>query len=351
LSKSQVMARWSANPAAVNDKIVDFEKQVGGVIAMKIHGVNHVTSLRQSLCLLKYAYNERPNYDILVFSTLPVPQEDINSLQAIVAPAKFTLVVDNPGLHEMVHALKPERRDHLLKRCNATKVEELEFYTKCTEGDTFEKIAYTWQAEFRVLHIWKHPALAPYRYMLWIDSDGFCTKKWDKDPMAAMIRNDLALLFANFPQGSSKGFGFQERFVAAFNQTFCYVGLEDGHLYAKSGICKKVKIPQVHGFLHVTNLDFYRSEPVMHWARTLIGDTKFSRMYDDQLGVTMPAAVLAPNRSWYMVEHGINLEVYHNGKLDGKRFSGAGGFVKWWRRNGTSYFPTAHGKCVITESN
>ena len=146
LSKSQVMARSNANenenhPTTVDDKIVDFEKQDGAVIALKIHGSNHVPALHPTLCLLKYAYNNRPNYDILVFSTLPDRQKDIDSLQALVAPAKFTLVVDNPGLNEMVHAMDPERRVHLLERCNVTKVEELDFYMRCSE-DNRRSLAY-----------------------------------------------------------------------------------------------------------------------------------------------------------------------------------------------------------------
>ena len=32
----------------------------------------------------------------------------------------------------------------------------------------------------------------------------------------------------------------------------------------------------------------------MKWNRALIGDDKFSRLFDDQIGVTIPAAVLAP---------------------------------------------------------
>ena len=89
----------------------------------------------------------------------------------------------------------------------------------------------------------------------------------------------------------------------------------------------------------------------MNWQKIMIGDTKFSRMYDDQLAVTIPAAMLAPNRSWEMEYNGVDLQVYHNGWLDGKRWSGAGGFIKWWQSNATSIFPEALGRCEITDKN
>jgi hypothetical protein len=303
-------------------EVVDFVHQKRVVIAMKIHGAKSVAAVKQSLCLNKYAYNDRVNYDYLVFSSEPVNQTDIDAISAIVGPAKFTLVVDNPGIEAMVAELSPERRDKLLKRCNVTSGDQLNWYTRCREDNTNERIAYNWQAEFRALHLWNHPALSQYRYMLWVDSDGFCTKKWLQDPIATLIRNNLAILFANFPQGRTKGPEFHGRFMQAFNRSVCWVGIQDGHLYSKEGNCaKNAQIPQIHGFMHVTDLDFYRSEPAMKWARALIGDEKFSRKFDDQIGLTISSAVLAPHRSWLMSDHGIQLDVYHNAYLDGQKRS------------------------------
>jgi hypothetical protein len=123
-----------------------------------------------------------------------------------------------------------------------------------------------------------------------------------------------------------------------------------GSLVFDEGNClgkKNVRIKQVHGFFHTTNLDFYRSEPVKKWSRVLIGDTKFSRMYDDQIGVTMPAAVLAGNRSWEMRGHGLHLDMFHNFGLDGFKERAVGGFVNFWKKNGKERFPEAVDKCWI----
>lgn len=85
----------------------------------------------------------------------------------------------------------------------------------------------------------------------------------------------------------------------------------------------------------------------MKWAKVMVGDSKFSRMYDDQIGVTMPAAVLAGNRSWDMRYHGLNLGVLHSYKLDGQQQFG--GFLKYWKNEGRTAFPSAHAKCKITQ--
>lgn len=51
----------------------------------------------------------------------------------------------------------------------------------------------------------------------------------------------------------------------------------------------------------------------------MIADTKFSRRWDDQLAVTVPAAMLAPEKAWDMRTHGVHLNVWHNQYLDGKK--------------------------------
>jgi hypothetical protein len=124
----------------------------------------------------------------------------------------------------------------------------------------------------------------------------------------------------------------------------------NGTLVARDGKCygkRKSKISQVHGFFHVSNLDFYRSEPVMTWNRELIGDSKFSRLFDDQIGVTIPAAVLAGNRSWDMKSLGIYPRVMHNYVIDGLMRDWRGYFVPWWQTNANTSFPEASEKCVV----
>jgi hypothetical protein len=44
----------------------------------------------------------------------------------------------------------------------------------------------------------------------------------------------------------------------------------------------------------------------------LIGDGHFQRDYDDQIGITVPAAMLASNQSWLMSDHDISLEIFHS---------------------------------------
>jgi hypothetical protein len=343
----------STSTTTTNKKsnLVEFTKQERVVIATKIHSKVHWSALQQMMCLLTQAYNNRVNYDIIVFTTEAIPAHRIEEVQRIVAPANFTVVVDNPGLKALVEEMSPVNQADLFERCNVTSVDQMDWLkTTCREGKTLERIGYNWQAEFRALHIWTHEALQPYKYMLWMDSDGFCTKVWDRDPVTYMIQNDLAIFFDHFPQGGSRGRDFQERVEKAFGgQQLCRVKLIDGHLHPTIGDCNSASISQVQGFFHITNLDFYRSPPVLNWAKILIGDTRFSRRYDDQLGVTVPAAMLAANKSWEMEYHGINLDVFHNGRLDGKRFV-FGDFKKgWWPNNGTQAFPEAVDKCSITD--
>jgi hypothetical protein len=330
--------------------IVEFERQERVVIATKIHGPNMSFILEQMLCLVTKAYNERMQYDVLVFTSEEFSEEGIKVIQAVGAPAKVTIVKDNPGLQAMIEELSPVRKAKFLKRCNITtpeQIAELNFYTMCDEpGVGSQRLAYTWQCEFRSLHIWKHPALAQYRYMMWMDTDGFPTEVWKRDPVAYMIKNQLAIFFGNFPQGRQQGKEYQDRFQAAFNQSFCGADLKDGHLVGSSKCGAKSSIKNIHGFFHITDLDFYRSDPVMHWARTLIGDGFLSRRFDDQLAVTVPAAILAPERSWDMYSHDFVLNVFHNHVIDGKKNRPAGGFLKYWNNNGRN-FTEAWSVCKI----
>jgi hypothetical protein len=343
-----------------NNSIVEFERVPGGGIVTKIHGPKYLDALIQSMCLLHYAYNNRVFYDIIVFTATPISDAEIAPLRQLIAPANLTLVMDNPGLQTLLTtSMSPQQQAQLIQRCNVTSLHEIAWETVCHEPTTQGKgtwtyLSYTWQCEFRSLHIWTHPALAPYKYMLWMDTDGFCTRVWDRDPIATMAQHDLALLFDNFPMGSSRDATFTQRYRTAFNNTLCGVDLKNGHLSARTlpiqQSCRTIEVKQVHGFFHVSNLDFYRSEPVLHWARTLIGDSKFSRQYDDQIGITAPAAVLAPERAWDMAYHGLDMRVFHNFVMDGKPKQRVGGFIRWWKLNGNQSFPEALGKCPVTNA-
>ena len=187
------------HPHISNPTIQDFDPKIPGVVVTKIQGPPHIRPLRQMLCLFTEAYNNRPNHDIIVFTSEPIEEEDIQELKSLVAPAKLILEIDNPGLQQMVDELSSEQKSHLLERCNAKTSADLSWYSKCEEVRSYttiknERVAYNWQAEFRALHLWTHALLTPYKYMLWIDSDAFCTRVWKQDPIAAMERYDLALV-------------------------------------------------------------------------------------------------------------------------------------------------------------
>ena len=329
--------------------IVEFERQEGVAIVTKIQGPAYFKLLEQSLCLLHYAYNQRVLYDIVVFITVPITQEQETRVKALVAPANLTLVVDNRGLQEEINALSPIRREKFLERCGNISQENITWGTYCSDN----RLSYNWQAEFRSLHIWRHPALEGYRTMLWIDADGFATKVWEQDPVARFVQNDLVILFDNFPRGSTTSGTpvFQDRIRKSFNKTICYNKVRDGHLKTHLGgkdDCRKSSVRMIHGFFHITNLDWFRQDVVMNFFENWIGDCFLCREFDDQGAVTIPPSVLAPNRAWDMYENGIQLDVFHNRLLDGKRARDKGLFKRYWESHVKHNLTNADGVCRIT---
>ena len=327
----------------------EFERHDGVVIATKLHGMHQLHLLEQSLCLLHHAYNNRVLYDIVVFTTEPLTPKAVESVQALVAPANVTIVVDNRGLQQEIAALSPVRRDKFLERCNVTTPHNLTWWSNCPG-----RIAYNWQAEFRAWHLWTHSALASYHTMLWMDTDGFCTKVWDRDPVAFFLQHNLTILLDNFPQGRAKGREVQRRIYDSFQQSLCRVRFDkkNGTLFSRLGTtledCPDARIPLIHGFFHITNLDFYRSPTVQNFAKTWIGDCFLCRDYDDQGGVTIPAAVLTPHLAWGMQSHNLSLQVFHNAAIDGKQRAKPSDFLKYWSEFGPTQFPEAYGKCPVT---
>jgi hypothetical protein len=249
---------WLALPRSNthNRTVIPFEKQEGVIIVTKIHGPHQLDILEQSLCLLHYAYNRRPLYDILVFSTIPVSDHQAQPLREIVQPAKIVFVVDNRGLQEEINALTPERRDNFLKACQVSDPHNLTWWSNCPG-----RIAYNWQAEFRAWHIWRHPALKDYKWMMWLDADAFCTEEWKMDPVQAMIENDLVILFDNWPKGVHKGRDVQNRIREAFGVRICRISVEKGRFattvsnVTETDNCKRGRVPDIHGFFHITVSD------------------------------------------------------------------------------------------------
>mmetsp|Transcript_11460 Transcript_11460/g.26905 ORF Transcript_11460/g.26905 Transcript_11460/m.26905 type:complete len:531 (+) Transcript_11460:272-1864(+) len=344
-------------PPVVYPDTRDFDPSIPGVVVTKIHGSSQIQTLKKMLCLFTKAYNDRVHRDIIVFTSEALEENETKELREMVSPAKLSVEVDNPGLHKMVNDLSLERLKLLFDRCGVQTTSQLSWYTKCYDETSNsrvkgERIAYTWQTEFRALWLWTHPALKPYKYMMWMDSDVYCTRVWHQDPIAAMERYDLALLFDHFPQGRARGMEFPQRSNEAFDRTICEISMVNGTLVAEEGRCinkKRNTIQQVHGFFHVSSLDFYRSDAVMKWNRALIGDSKFSRLFDDQIGITMPAAVLAGNRSRDMRSLGVYTRVFHNFVIDGRMEEWRGNFKKWWAQNANTSFPEAL-QCPIDRS-
>lgn len=330
-----------------------FTRHDNVVIVTKIHGAHQWPLLVQSMCLLHYAYNNKVLYDIVVFSTDPVPNEDIVSIQEMLHPVKFSLVVDNRGLQEEIASLPPAKYETFLKMCNVTNPTNLTWFSYCAGN----RLAYNWQAEFRSVHLWHHPAMADYKTMVWLDTDGFATKEWEKDPVDYFIKNDGVIMFDHFPMGHSR-YWVQERFYAAWNKTLCglEVSKETGNFVSEIGTGRKARrcfkrgIPNIHGFFHITNMDFYRSELVTHGLHTILANCFLCRFPDDQLAVTAPAAILAPERSWEMRPKGFHLDVFHNHKLDGIDQATPAGFKQFWDRVVKRTFTSAALVCKITEA-
>ena len=88
----------------------------------------------------------------------------------------------------------------------------------------------------------------------------------------------------------------------------------------------------------------------MKGIETLFGDCFLCRFPDDQLSVTIPAAILAPERAWDMRRNGVKLDVFHNLRLDGKDSEKTMGFKQLWKLKRTRQaMKEARGVCPITE--
>mmetsp|Transcript_26005 Transcript_26005/g.56996 ORF Transcript_26005/g.56996 Transcript_26005/m.56996 type:complete len:503 (-) Transcript_26005:1084-2592(-) len=336
-------------------EILEFTRQEGVAIVVKVHGPHQLPLLKQSMCLLHYAYNRKVNYDIVVFTTVPITESSnplLEEIRTIISPAKITVVSDNDGIVDEIGKLSPLRRRNFLDRCNATSPEQITWDSECyEEGMGMGRIRYNWQAEFRSWHIWRHESLQQYRYMMWIDTDAFCTQVWERDPIAISMRNRLVMYFDNYPQGRAKA--AQPTVKEVFGKYLCSARKSpNGQMISTlNEDCEGAQLWTIHGFHHITNLDFFRQDQVIHWAETMIGNCFLCRKFDDQLAVTVPPMMLAPERSWDMYRSGVKLQIFHNGLIDGKKNRRAGGFISYWKQNAESQFPDAWNKCEITEGD
>jgi hypothetical protein len=341
------------------------------VIVTKIHGVEvDWRRIKQSLCLLHHAYNSKVEYPILIFTTIPIPERDIQELQSLLGDKiQISVVVDNNyegSLQQMIYALPAKKRNKFLNNCNVTSPEELRWSSKCPNNNNGNhpsniQLSYNWQAEFRSVHIWNHHSLMNYKYMFWIDSDGFATAPWMNDPVEYLIENNGVVMFDNLQGGTTKEL-YNLIFKSYNNSFICDMKINTTTGYIERRLIDHIPKPQyaksctqrihtIHGFFHITDLDFYRS----HVSKflPLMGDCFLCRNPDDQLAVTLPAIYYKPHKAFDMRSSGYNLKVFHNYLIDGKvkeKAKPGPGFVKYWKNVSKYNFPEEVNEiCPITE--
>ncbi len=311
---------------ADKENIGPFEHYEGVVMVTKVLWPKDIPLLKQMICLFNAAYNHRAGYyDIVVFTTMSWTQEQIDELAAIAAPATLKVVKDSPDLDKVLAAMTEEEVNFLKDRCGCARNETLTWFHVCREEGygSVANLGYAWQAVFRAYHLWTEEVLTPYKYMIWLDSDSLPTKSWERDPMKFMIEKDLVLAYDRFNFGRTRGDLFTEKLKLAYNRTVCYVAeTEFGYLKTKKCSDGRALIVQAGGFMHITNLDFYRSPSALNFNKIITSykTPRFSRQWDDQLAVTAPAVMEYPERSWNIAKlMNTTLDIHHNGHLDGGR--------------------------------
>jgi len=383
----------------------EFVRYTDVVIATKIHDHGREWELlKQALCLFHHAYNHKMKYPIIIFSTIPIPLQkreeletllswssslsDDSSSHTILGIIEIQYYTDNPydgNLQQMIHAVSPVKKQNLFQNCNVTSSDQLTWRSKCvgTNQDypLGRGLQYNWQAEFRALHVWYHAALTKYKTMLWLDSDGFCTTPWLKDPIQFFVENNGVVMYDNMIHHPIYPKRLRTILYDIYNHTMVcnitqnqHTGSLDRDLLELDpaqemprfsttttttfgSLCpENGRIPLVHGFFHITNLDFYRahiqpkfSSIVEHADNTC---RFLCRSPCDQLAVTLPALWEAPHRMFDMRSNEFQLHVFHNGHIDGKRQesvkkSGQGeDFPNYWNNYAQFHLPTAaHGTC------
>lgn len=293
------------------------------VIVTKTLWAKDMDVTQQMLCYISHAYNDKRRYDIVVFTTIPYTEEEIASLQEVVAPTNLTVVSDGPPLEEHLAAMTQEEREFLYKRCNVKKNETLTWQHYCTEPDShhYNNLGYCWQAEFRAYNIWTHPAIRKYKYMIWMDADTRVAAEWtdDNDPMKVMVENDLHLLFAGFPYGSIGDVIVREKMERVYNRSVCSIK-ERPNGTLKPLMCgnnTKFAMQQVAGNHHISNLETYRKPIHQQFLRQFVGDYRFSRKFDDQIAVTIPAVMEDDGtKAWHERNVGLSLKIAHHRMFD-----------------------------------
>jgi len=110
-----------------------FQRYDNVVITTKVHWSENLAQLKRMMCLLKAAYNRFVNYDILVFTTIPWTDEEVEELAKVVAPAKLIVAIDGPPLEGHLASMTKEEVDYLVKRCSVEPNENITWFHHCKE--------------------------------------------------------------------------------------------------------------------------------------------------------------------------------------------------------------------------
>ena len=282
----------SSIPMSVDDSNSTTSKRYDGVvIATKVLWSKDLDRLKKWMCFLAHSYTDKMKYDVVIFTSEPWNETQIAELQKVAHPAKLTVALEGPTLEEHIKSMTPDEVEFLYKRCNVTDGDHIRWQHHCREPGYrhVNNLGYAWQAEFRAYHIWNHPAIKDYKYMMWLDADAFVGKEWDVDPMQVMIENDYTVMYASSNYGTTKNdLKLGDKLLKAYNVNICQVVDNNSkYIHFKSCPHNFTNIRQIAGMHHITNLEVFRKDIHQQFLKSFTGDYKFSRRADDQLAVTI----------------------------------------------------------------
>lgn len=272
-----------------NSSSPNFTRYDGVAIVTKVLWPKDLGHLKNWLCLINHAYNDRMKYDFVIFTTLPFEEDQISQLQKVAFPANLTVALEAPPLEEQLANMTTNELEFLYKRCNVTENTNLTWFHYCTEPGSrhLTNLGYSWQAEFRAYHIWNHPAIMEYKYMIWLDTDALPSKQWEADPMQIMVEKNLTLFYSGYPYGQLKrSQPVARKLMNVYNTSVCRV--RDDYKSIEANPCRgPATFSGVAGMHHITNLEVYRKDIHQKFLKQFTGDYRFSRKNDDQLAVTI----------------------------------------------------------------
>jgi len=103
--------------------------------------------------------------------------------------------------------------------------------------------------------------------------------------------------------------------------------------------CGNMNVRNIHGYMHITDLDFYRQPKVINGLKALRVNRFLCRNPDDQLAVTLLAAIYALEKSWDMRLTGFDglSETVRTTRIP-----------KYWAQIAAKVLPTTDKVCKIT---